>query len=237
MSMELLAQRRDMMEQETRKLGMTFVSLSAPDPMNEGGLPATQQFVLEDVPRRVQEYGKQTAFFSTNCGMQDPLIKSVLNTGAYFPEQCCPSPTHGYVTALGISVPEEKAGDMAYINEQNKAAIASRGLSGHFATWPVPLTMLSIEVPSLLDVQAGKATTRSCDLEELLRAAGVRSRSRYDSRRQLHSCSSIGVIRPAAAMRPSWLQDRDRANRVLNDVGTIWRRVRSSVVENGAGPT
>lgn len=158
MSMELLGGRRDLMEEECKKLGMTFVSLNAPDPMNEGGLPATQQFVLEDVPRRVKEFGKGTAFFSTNCGMQDPLIKSVLNTGAYFPEQCCPSPTHGYVTALGISVPEEKAGDMAFINEQNKAAIASHGLSGHFATWPVPLTMLSIEVVAdlLLDALAGK---------------------------------------------------------------------------------
>lgn len=157
MSMELLGQRRNIMEEECKKIGMTFVSLNAPDPMNEGGLPATQQFVLEDVPRRVKEFGTATAFFSTNCGMQDPLIKSVLNTGAYFPEQCCPSPTHGYVTALGISVPEEKAGDMAFINEQNRAAITSRGLSGHFATWPVPLTMLSIEVVAelLLDAQSG----------------------------------------------------------------------------------
>ena len=159
MSMELLSQRRDIMEQECAKLGMKFVSLNAPDPMGEGGLPATQQYVLEDVPRRVNEFGKQTAFFSTNCGMQDPLIKSVLDTGAYFPEQCCPSPTHGYVTALGISVPEEKAGDMSFINAQNKAAIAARGLSGHFATWPVPLTMLSIEVAAdlLSDAQMGKA--------------------------------------------------------------------------------
>jgi hypothetical protein len=159
MSMELLAGRRELMKQECQKLNMRFVDLNAPDPMLEGGLPATQQYVLEDVPRRVAEFGKDTAFFSTNCGMQDPLIKSVLNTGAYFPEQCCPSPTHGYVTALGISVPEEKAGDMAFINAQNRAAIAARGLSGHFATWPVPLTMLSIEVVAdlLLDATEGKA--------------------------------------------------------------------------------
>ncbi len=159
MSMELLSGRRDRMEQECAKLGMRFVSLNAPDPMGEGGLPATQQYVLEDVPRRVSEYGKNTAFFSTNCGMQDPLIKSVLETGSYFPEQCCPSPTHGYVTALGISVPEEKAGDMAFINAQNKAAITAHGLSGHFATWPVPLTMLSIETVAdlLSDAQQGKA--------------------------------------------------------------------------------
>jgi hypothetical protein len=162
MSMELLAQRRTEMERECAKLGMKFVNQMAPDPMGEGGLPATQQFVLEDVPRRVTEYGGQTAFFSTNCGMQDPLIQSVLNTKAYFPEQCCPSPTHGYVTALGISVPEERAGDMEYINAQNRAAIASHGLSGHFATWPVPLTMLSIQVLAdlLMDSQAGQADYR-----------------------------------------------------------------------------
>jgi hypothetical protein len=185
MSMELLGERRDIMEQECAKIGMTFVSLNAPDPMNEGGLPATQQFVLEDVPRRVKEFGKATAFFSTNCGMQDPLIKSVLDTSAYFPEQCCPSPTHGYVTALGISVPEEKAGDMAFINEQNRAAIASRGLSGHFATWPVPLTMLSIEVVAdlLLDAQTGKADQKDPSVLKSYfeKAAGVPvTITRYD---------------------------------------------------------
>ena len=117
---------------------MKFHFITAPDPMAEGGLAASQQFITEDVPRELKQLGPKTAFFSTNCGMQDPLIRTVLQEGGYVPEQCCPSPTHGYPTALGIAIPPDKAGDFAYINAENKRVIAEHGKTGHFATWPVP---------------------------------------------------------------------------------------------------
>lgn len=153
MSQELLSRRRDIMKQACAENGLQFVFVTAPDPMSEGGLPATQQFVLEDVPREIKKYGSQTAFFSTNCGMQDPLIKSVLTHGGYVPEQCCPSPTHGYPTALGISIPPDKAGNMDYINSENKRVVAEHNMAGHFGTWPVPESMLAIrsEVDLLVD--------------------------------------------------------------------------------------
>jgi hypothetical protein len=144
MSMELLAKRRDIMKQACTENGIKFHFVTAPDPMGEGGLPATQQFVMEDVPRELKQYGPKTAFFSTNCGMMDPMIRTVLNDGGYVPEQCCPSPTHGYPTALGIAIPADKAGDFAYINAENKKVIADHHMTGHFATWPVPEVMLSI---------------------------------------------------------------------------------------------
>ena len=40
--------------------------------------------------------------------MQEPLIKSTLQEGAIFPQQCCPSPYHAYPSALGIEIPEDK---------------------------------------------------------------------------------------------------------------------------------
>jgi len=144
MSMELIARRRDIMKSAATANGIKFHFVTAPDPMGEGGLPATQQFVMEDVPRELKQYGPKTAFFSTNCGMMDPMIRTVLNNGGYVPEQCCPSPTHGYPTALGIAIPPDKAGDFAYINAENKKVIAEHHMTGHFATWPVPEVMLSI---------------------------------------------------------------------------------------------
>ena len=144
MSQELLARRRDIMKAAAAENGIKFHFVTAPDPMGEGGLPATQQFVMEDVPRELKQYGPKTAFFSTNCGMMDPMIRTVLNDGGYVPEQCCPSPTHGYPTALGIAIPPDKAGDFAYINAENKRVIAEHHMTGHFATWPVPEVMLSI---------------------------------------------------------------------------------------------
>ena len=118
MSMELLSQRRDIMKDTAKRVGLDFVELDAPDPLGESGIPGAQQFILEDVPRQVDKYGKNTAFFSTNCGMQEPLIKSALDTGAIFPEQCCPSPYHAYPGALGLEIPEDKAGDLEYMTSE-----------------------------------------------------------------------------------------------------------------------
>jgi hypothetical protein len=156
MSMELIARRKEKMEEACEKAGIEFVFVSAPDPMAEGGLPATQQFVLEDVPRQVRKYGKDVAFFSTNCGMQDPMIKAILQEGAMFAEPCCPSPNHGFPTALGISIPDGKEGDFGYINEQNAKEIAKRGLSGRFITWPVPANFASIQATAALLVDAAE---------------------------------------------------------------------------------
>src|SRR5947199_2033575 len=75
MSQELLARRRDIMKHAGAENGVKFHFVTAPDPMGEGGLPATQQFVMEDVPRELKQYGPKTAFFSTNCGMMDPMIR------------------------------------------------------------------------------------------------------------------------------------------------------------------
>jgi hypothetical protein len=144
MSQELLGRRREIMKQACAEMGLSFQFVTAPDPMAEGGLPATQQFVMEDQPRTVKKLGKETAFFSTNCGMQEPLIRSVLTNGGYLAEQCCPSPTHGYPGALGISIPPDKVGDMAYINSEIKRVVTEHNMSGHFGTWPVPEAMVSI---------------------------------------------------------------------------------------------
>ncbi len=141
MSYPLLAERRDIFEAECKKQGLKFVFVNAPDPTGDAGIAGAQQFILEDVPRQVAKYGKDTAFFSTNCGMQEPLIKATLKSGAIFPEQCCPSPYHAYPGALGIAIPEGKAGDVDYIIKAIDKAIVEQGGAGRFATWRVPSNM------------------------------------------------------------------------------------------------
>lgn len=141
MSYPLLAERRDIMQAECEKRGIEWVFVNAPDPTGDAGIAGAQQFILEDVPRQVEKYGKDTAFFSTNCGMQEPLIKSVLMTGAIYPEQCCPSPYHAYPGALGIEIPEGKAGDVAFILEAITEKVVEAGGAGRFATWKIPINM------------------------------------------------------------------------------------------------
>lgn len=145
MSYENLARRRDLLKKTCEEKNIKFIEANAPDPSKEG-TPAAQKAVKELVPQYVAEYGKDTAFFSTNCGMQEALITSVLEQGAIYPVQCCPSPMHAYPGALGISVPEDKMTDMAYMTKAIANAIKEKnGDPARFSTWPVAINMTIVE--------------------------------------------------------------------------------------------
>lgn len=141
---ESIAARRALFEATCDELGIEYVEATAPDPTGDAGVSGAQQFILEDVPRKVQEYGEDTAFFATNCSMQEPLIRSVLEYKAIYPQQCCPSPYHAYPAALNIST-QGHEGDVAYMLESIGAAIEAGGNSGRMSTWHFPVSMLMIE--------------------------------------------------------------------------------------------
>ena len=146
------------------KAGGRFVDLVAPDPTGDIGIPGAQQFIMEDVPRQVAKYGKNTAFFSTTCALQIPLIIKVIDEGAIYPEPCCPSPFHGFGAALGIDSKifdgsnmvfnddwdiEEDEGRLATLYEffrEIRSVVAARGATGRLANWPVPMSMMFTSV-------------------------------------------------------------------------------------------
>ncbi|NLZ39483.1 MAG: DUF3798 domain-containing protein [Firmicutes bacterium] len=144
LSYATIAARREKMIETCKELGIEFVDVTAPDPTSDAGVSGAQQFILEDVPRQVEKYGKDTAFFSTNCAMQEPLIASILKEGAIFPQQCCPSPYHGYPAALGIDVSGHE-GDVQYMLDSIKEKLTEAGQEGRMSTWAVPVNMLMIE--------------------------------------------------------------------------------------------
>ena len=154
MSQLFIAQRKDVMQKECNKRGMKFYFVTAPDPMGESGLPGAQQFILEDVPRQVAKLGKQTAFYSTNDGMQEPLIKSILANGGIFVEQDTPAPTAGFPAALGMSIPPEHSGDMVWINGEIKRLMAEKGATGRFGSWVAPIDMVTARAMTNLLVDA-----------------------------------------------------------------------------------
>lgn len=143
MSIVLLSSRRDLMRQTCEEIGLEFVEATAPDPTGDSGVTGAQQFILEDVPKMVEKYGKDTAFFSTNCAMQIPLIKASFEQGAIYPQPCCPSPYHGFPAALGVEVPDDLVGGLQDVIDQTTAIIEEAGLGGRFSTWPVPAAMMS----------------------------------------------------------------------------------------------
>lgn len=143
MSQPLLSSRRELMKKKCAEIGLEFVDATAPDPTGDSGVPGAQQFILEDVPKMVAKYGKDTAFFSTNCAMQIPLIKAVVDTGAIYPQPCCPSPYHGFPTALGIESDSNNPSNLQHVVDETKRILKEKGAEGRLSTWPVPVAMMA----------------------------------------------------------------------------------------------
>lgn len=141
MAQVTLAGCRDKIKEKCEELGIEFVDATAPDPTSDAGNTGAQMFILEDVPKMVEKYGKETAFFSTNCVMQVPLIEAVFDSGAYFVQPCCPSPYHGFPSAFGIESPSDLVNGITETIEASKKYVADAGLTGHFSTWSVPASI------------------------------------------------------------------------------------------------
>lgn len=144
MSYALIVARHENMKQYCAENGIELVDVTAPDPTGDSGITGAQQFILEDVPRQIEKYGKDTVFFTTNCGMQEPLIRSVFEQGAIYSLQCCPSPFHAFPAALNIDMAGHEA-DVDYMLEQLQLKVDEAGMNGRVSTWGVPCNMLFVE--------------------------------------------------------------------------------------------
>ncbi|NLW19838.1 MAG: DUF3798 domain-containing protein [Clostridiales bacterium] len=147
---ETIVARLNVIKEEAENVGIQVVERDAPDPLGEGGVTNAQNFILEDVPKVMEEFaGKKVAFFVTNCGMQEALQAAVLKEvqegkGAFYPLPCCPSPFHAFPASLGLAVEPEDYGNIdAYIQKAAQVLEKSNAL-GNFSTWAVPVNMSMI---------------------------------------------------------------------------------------------
>lgn len=134
MSVELLALRRAIMVQACEDLGLEFISLTAPDPTSDMGIPGAQQFIAENIGPWIQKYGKDTAFYCTNDAHTEPLLRGISQNGAIFVEQDLPSPIMGYPGAFSLEL-EDVAGDWQAINKRVEDAVVAAGNSGRMGSW------------------------------------------------------------------------------------------------------
>ena len=174
MSYALIVARHDNLKTYCAENDIELVDVTAPDPTGDSGITGAQQFILEDVPRQVEKYGKDTCFFTTNCGMQEPLIRSVFEQGAIYTLQCCPSPFHAFPAALNIDMTGHEA-DVDYMLEQMAIKVKEAGMEGRVSTWGVPCNMLFVEAGveyaikylngetnGVVDDEAIRATLQEC---------------------------------------------------------------------------
>jgi len=132
---------RDLMRETCSAEDIEFVDATAIDPLGDAGVSTAEQFILEDVPKIVARYGENTAFFSTNCLLQVPLIKAICDTHAIFPQPCCPSPMHGFPEALGIQT-EEGMDDLNYVIGEACRIAEEKNMTDRLSTWPVSASMM-----------------------------------------------------------------------------------------------
>ena len=144
MSYSLIVARHENLKTYCAENGIELVDVTAPDPTGDSGITGAQQFIVEDVPRQVEKYGADTVFFTTNCGMQEPLIRTVFEQGGIYSLQCCPSPFHAFPAALNIDMTGHEA-DVDYMLEQIQAKVTEYEMGGRVSTWGVPCNMLFIE--------------------------------------------------------------------------------------------
>ena len=164
-----IAARQALFKQRCAELSIQYVEATAPDPTGDAGVTGAQAWVTENIKVYVDQYGKDTAFFCTNCSMQVPLIQQVAELGAIYPQQCCPSPYHGYPSAFNIST-EGHEGDVQYMLDQITAKVAEYGNTGRMSTWTVSVNMMMIEAGFNYAKKwiEGEITDR-CDVDALLK--------------------------------------------------------------------
>lgn len=135
MSIQVTIEKHDAMKARAEELGMTFIDVTTPDPKGDSGITGCQQFILEDVANKIQEYGVDCAFYGSTVQMQEPLVKAIAEYGAIYTMAADPSPFQGYIAALGLEIPEEHANDTEYAIQVIHEKLDEMGLSGRFGCW------------------------------------------------------------------------------------------------------
>jgi len=134
MSYESLGLRRQIFEAACNDLGIRFVFITAPDPTSDVGIAGAQQYILEQAPQWINQYGRNSVFFCTNDAHTEPLLRQLFTYGGMFVEADLPSPLMGYPGALGIDLSAE-AGNFPAILKKVEDAVIARGGAGKFGTW------------------------------------------------------------------------------------------------------
>jgi len=150
LGMETIVARLNILKEEAEDAGIQLVERDVPDPLGEGGVSNAQNYVLEDVPKVMEEYaGKKVAFFCTNCGIQEALQAAILKEvrdgkEAYYPLPCCPSPFHGFPASLDVAVDPEDYGNIPAYIQKAAEKLQEYNALGHFSTWAAPVNMAMI---------------------------------------------------------------------------------------------
>lgn len=141
MSLELISRSWAIAQAAGKDLGIATYYESATDPLSDVGVPGAQQYILEHVPAWIQKYGEDTAFYTTNLALQEPLLKQIMQCGGM--SVGILAPTLGYPGAFGIDLSAEK-GDWPAILKKVEETVVAKGGSGRFNAWGFSMDYVTV---------------------------------------------------------------------------------------------
>jgi hypothetical protein len=194
---ETLGLRRQIFEEACRDLGLNFISVTAPDPTPGAGIAAAQQYIQQQTPRWVAQYGKNAVFFCTNDAHTEPLLKQLFTHGGMFVEADLPSPLMGYPGALGIDLSAE-AGNFPAILRKVEEAVTAKGGTNRFGVW-------AFSYGYTVSAGLGEFAKRILDGKAVVDNAG-----------DLYA--ALGVFTPGAKWNGSYYVDNGTGSRARNQL-------------------
>jgi len=159
MAIDQLYRRREIYESVCDDLGILFVSVTVPDPAGEVGVSGAQQAVYDMIPQLVEQYGKDTVFFTTNTAQHEPVLKRVMEYGAIFVASDDASPLVGYPAALNLELREEPE-EWSKIVSRIEQAVVEKGMGGRMGIFACSLTYCHSRALGRLavDILEGRST-------------------------------------------------------------------------------
>lgn len=117
-----------------------------PDPMGDAGVSGAQQFLIEDIPARMDQYGtKDIAYFATVSTIQESMLKTIVENGGIYPCHTDPSPFSAFSGALGLEIDDAHKYDAEYVTNLISEALADYGENGRVGGWEVSMIRCEME--------------------------------------------------------------------------------------------
>ena len=129
------------------ELGMEYVYVAVPDPQSDAGQAGLQQACREDIPKQLEKYGPNTAFWDYNTYSSSAVIKTLVEAGeGIYINSSQSSPFQGYPEAFNIDVPSDKRGDAEWMVEQLHNYCVENGCSGRFSVRSLPTNCCCLNI-------------------------------------------------------------------------------------------
>ena len=168
---DTISRRRAVMERACRDLGLDFDFINVPDPLGVG-LAAAKRYIIDNFPAWLERYGPQTAFFTTNDALTQPLISQVLAHGGYFIEADMASPLLGYPETLGLDFPLDVLGadEWAAARRRIEEAVVKAGGGGRLGSWAYSLGFCQTAALTEFGKLVTEGRARPTDKDALLKS-------------------------------------------------------------------